>query len=392
MKIMQNPICKALCASLSLRGRAGVGLLCLILCTCITDFIPKGIDEVKDILVVEGIITNDSTIITLTRSANITLGKDYGPQYVTDAKVYVECDDGTQFLTNQSWNGNYKIKTGKLNLNQKYCLKIEIEEMDVNNRGIGWNTKTYEYQSDFSYPIKTPEIDSIFWLKGGKGQPVKIYLSTNSPLDDIQYYRWSYKEDWEINAEVLLDPYPFYCWNSAESEELLLGTAEKTEWGQMMEIISEIRPSSEKFSVLYRVDITQNAISKRAYDYFQNIKKNVENTGTIFAPIPSEIRGNIRCITDPGRPVIGYVDVSTTTKKRRYIYRREGVYEMPYSFCIPFTAGKICELEGLDCSKPLPYPYILYDRFSATYLHHQCVDCTYNPKNTTKKPDDWPKH
>ena len=364
----------------SLRGRAGVGLLCLILCGCITDFIPKGIEEVKDILVVEGIITDDETTITLTRSVHISNygGKDYGPLFVTNAKVYVECENGTQFESIQTMNGQYKIKTGKLNLDQKYCLKIEADQL--------------EYCSDFSYPIQTPAIDSIFWLKAGRGQPVKIYLSTNSPLDDIQYYRWSYREDWEINAAIRLEPYPYYCWNEASSEELLLGTAEKTEWGQMMEIISEIPPSSVKFSTLYRVEITQNAVSRRAYDYFLNIKKNVENMGTIFAPIPSELRGNIRCITDPGQPVIGYVDVSTTTKKQRYIYRDDGVYEQPYFTCSPVEGRVICEIMGLNpCF--IPDEYILYNRYPPqTYLHQKCVDCTFESTNTTQKPSDWPDH
>ena len=377
--IQKSHSCTALRATPSPWGRAGVGLL-LLLYACITDFEPKGIEEVADILVVEGIITDNETTITLSRSVNLSNygGEEFGRLFVHDAKVYVECDDGTQFMANPStWDGRYRIKTGQLDLKRKYCLKIEIEDI--------------EYHSDFSHPINTPEIDSIFWLKGGSGQPVKIYLATNSPQDDLRYYRWSYKEDWEINSAFLLEPYPYYCWNKAESEELLLGTAEKTEFGQMMEIISEIAPSSDRFSVLYRVDITQNAINKRAYDYFLNIKKNAENTGTIFAPIPSELRGNIRCLSDPKRPVIGYVDVSTTTKKSRYIYRREGVYEPPYRGCFLMEAHEICEMENIFPCIGLPYYYIVYDRFPPVkYLHQKCVDCTFLSSNTTQKPNDWP--
>jgi hypothetical protein len=177
----------------------------------------------------------------------------------------------------------------------------------------------------------------------------------------------------------------------AFSEELLIGTAEKTEFGQMMEIISEIPPSSVKFSVLYRVEITQNAMSKRAYDYFMNIKKNSESIGTIFAPIPSELRGNIRCITDPDRPVIGYVDVSSTVKKRRYIPRSEGVYEPPYFGCYPLRLTELCEIEGVVPCIP-PYYYILWDRFNGTFIHRRCIDCTYETTNTTQKPDDWPNN
>ena len=411
----QNPICKVLCAIPSLWWRAGVGLLCLILYGCITDFEPKGIDEEGDILVVEGVITDDVTTITLTRSVHLTnyTSDESGPQYVLYAKVYVECDDGTQFQAEPLVvNGQYKIRTGILNLERKYCLKIEIKD-----------TKTYVYATELSYPIQTPEIDSVFWTKRGKGQPVNIHVATHSPYEDILYYRWSYKEDWEYTAkyryisflgrcnwcgaqlaenEVFCNicgtkaVYPYYCWNMDTNSELLLGSAVKTVFGRLTDKIIEISPSSLKLSMLYRIDIKQNAISKQAYDYFINIKKNTETMGTIFAPIPSELRGNISCITDPDRPVIGFVEVSSSTHKRWYISNLENIYELPWSTCLILDQTDLCTYFSMpqqDCGRIIPLGWIIYTPASAgsprTYTFESCVDCTVHGGNT-EKPDDWP--
>jgi len=392
-------------------------LFCLILCGCITEYEATGIDEIADILVVEGIITDDETTITLSRSMNLSGGflkyssSSYYPypsyNYVDNARVYIECDDGTQWEaeTFDGWwvarNGKYTIKTGTLHQDRKYCLKIEIEENDgdcIPDGSWGWScpTKIYEYCSEFSYPIRTPEIDSIFWIKRGRGQPVMIHVATNSQDNKVLYYRWSYNEDWEIISDVYLENYPYYCWNTAKSNEILLGSAEKTIFGKLTDKVTEISPSNRKLSVLYRIDVKQNAISKRAYDYFANIKKNSQQSGSIFAPTPSELRGNITCTTDPGRPVIGYIDISSTTHKRRYIAQQDNVYERPHSNCDTISKASLCEergLEGRDCFEfdPLEYGYVIYEYSDQIlYMEAKCVDCTLNG-GTLQKPDDWPR-
>ena len=366
----------------SLWGRAGVGLIglfCLILCGCIIEYTPTGIDEVVDILVVDGVVTDDESYITLSRSVSLTGEEDYSySYYVNNAKVYVECDDNTQlagFRVNDF--GRYAINTGKLNPERQYRLKIVIDMI--------------EYGSDYSYPIQTPEIDSIFWKKRGLGQPVMLYVATHDQEGKILYFRWSYKEDWEYHAEVYSNNYPFYCWRSDNNKELWLGSTEKTVFGRLNDMVMEISPWNRKLSVLYRINITQNVISKRAYDYFANIKKNAQQTGSIFSPIPSELRGNISCITDPGRPVIGYVDVSSTDKKQRLIPYNEGAYEDRFNWdCQTFTAEELKERYGDD----IPDEYVIVNPMISppTFAKLQCMDCTYYGGSPNQKPEDWPNN
>jgi len=341
--------------------------LCFILCGCVTDYKPPYIDEITDILVVEGIITDDESTITLSQSVSLLDGKYYAPIYIDTANVYIECDNGMRWQAEPyNINGRYTIKTGKLNLERKYRLKIEFDR--------------HEYRSDFSYPINTPEIDSVFWRKSGKGQPVNIYVATHSAEDEVLFYRWSYREDWEIWPEYYPAPgFPQQCWSSANSRDILIGSAEKTEFGQLTDKIFEALPSDKRWSVLYRIAVKQNAISKRAHDYFTNIKKNSQNMGSIFAPTPSELRGNIICTTDPKRPVIGYIDISSTTQKTKYISRFDYLYERNNLDCSVYTAQQLIEKYG---TIPIAYVKIGPD----DYILLVCVLC----EGTAPKPDDWP--
>ena len=53
------------------------------------------------------------------------------------------------------------------------------------------------------------------------------------------------------------------------------------------------------------------------------MKKNTETTGSIFAPLPSDLSSNIHCMSNPEEKVIGYMFVSTEETKRIFISNDE---------------------------------------------------------------------
>ena len=369
-------------------------LLCLILCSCINEYTPKSIDQMTDILVVEGIITDNETYITLSRSEyiiNTDTDKPMHPKYVNNALVFVQCDDGTQMEAEFQYSGRYFIKTCKLKFDRKYRLKIEIEEEDCDGDNLPCPLKTYEYRSEFSYPIATSEIDSVFWMKRNIGEPVTIHVSTQSSIDNsgnvVLYYHWSFLENWEVTPLLPNTKYPNICWNEYKNDEILVGSATKTTSGNLIDNIREIEPSSNRLSELYRIIVKQNAITKQAYEYFSNIKKISKQTGTIFSPIPIGLTGNIVCLTDPNKQVIGFMDVSTTTTKQLYISRDDNLYEPIFrEDCQPFTMGELQLKYPGDMIPPIPYGYEVYTILPELYARTVCLECY----GTQQKPDDWP--
>jgi len=354
-----------------------IAIVCiyLILCGCIEEYEVRGVEEVGDILVVEGMITDHETVITLSRS--VRLSDFVQPERVDSAEVYVEREDGVLFKAELQpiwiiWgtpNSRYVAETGTLSMEHRYRLRIKIEED--------------EYVSDFSYPLQTPEIDSIFWTKRGLGQWVSVYVATHDPNNQILHYRWSYTENWEIHSEIWTDSFPSLCWGSSANHGVLTGSASRMVQGRLVFPLNHISPWDQRLSVLYRITVRQNAISKRAYDYFENIKKNSVWQGGIFAPTPSELRGNIVCTTDPSKPVIGFIDVSTTTTKYRFISRRDGVYERPPSPCRIMTIAELLEVFGF-----VPDWFVFIDEIGG-YVQFSCVDCTHAGGNL-QRPENWP--
>jgi len=425
----------SLCASPSLWGRAGVGLLgrvgvglLLILCGCITEFEAKHTDDIADILVVEGLITDDESTIVLSSSAGLKDdNRNMFAYHVTGAKVYIECDDGMQWSAARQNYGEYTIENGKLNPEKQYRLKILVETgraPSVEKTGNAQSVEKTghapslqgEYHSEYAYPLITPEIDSVFWTKKDRGQPVNIHVATHATDSMVQYCRWSYREVWELKPQHLIEdegkcpkclltgldnkdvicPYcgfeltrfPYYCWNSASSKEMLLGSSEKTVSGRLTEILTKTPPSNERFSILYRMDVTQNAISKQAYNYYTNIKKNSQQSGGIMSHIPAELKGNIICVTEPGQKVIGYMDVASITRGRLYVY--PNVYEAPMSQCTPKSRYEITLLHGYfpDWYYGLPG---LGGVAGMVFVSRKCVDCT-SEGASKYRPADWPEN
>ena len=137
--------------SLNVHSDITILFLCLFLCGCITEYEPKGLEEIEGVLVVEGVITDDESVITLSRSKGLSFDDnpfDLSPYHVTDAKVYVECDDGTQWDITSQNSGEYTIKTGKLNPERQYRLKIKLE--------------AHEYLSEFASPMKDRNCHNVY--------------------------------------------------------------------------------------------------------------------------------------------------------------------------------------------------------------------------------------
>ncbi|MDH6359011.1 DUF4249 domain-containing protein [Parabacteroides sp. PF5-9] len=349
---------------------------------CIEEYTAKEIDEIADMLVIDGVITNGESVIKISKSVGLTTPL-YEAEMVDDAHVYVEIEhEGTIDGVCQG-DGTYIVQTGDLLKDRKYRLCIShIGE---------------KYQSEFLSPLYSPEIDSLFSTKKSPGDPVNIYVSTHDPEDQTKFYRWSYNEHWEVRAllfanagyidgEFLLFspfryPNTYYCWGKDDSKVLLLGSTEKISENIISQKkLTEIEPDDDKLSRLYYILVQQTLLRQEGFNYLNNLQKNVELTGTLFSPIPSEMKGNIECLTNPNMTVIGYIEVSTTTKMELYIDESKDYYEQPDP-----NKGPVCDITR-DPFKGYPY----YNYLEPTYASAKCVDCRTMYKASKEKPDFWP--
>lgn len=369
-------------------------LLFFISVGCIEEYHAKGIDQLSNLLVVEGVVTDGTTTVKLSRSVGL-YGDVQKSETINNAVVSVEAEGGTVYAANKNvTDGTYTIEIDKLDPDTRYRLKISIDNE--------------EYESAYSKPILTPDIDKIFWTKNSDKGIANVCVTTRGTNDQSRYYSWSYEEIWEITAKYysnfmydvyaetgnvifyneLNGPYnlKYHCWNSSKSNKFILASSDKLSENVISEKkLVETAPSDNRFSVLYYIKVHQNMLSKEAYDYFTNLQKNIESTGSIFSPVPSEMRGNITCVTNPDIPVVGYVDISNVKTKEVYIYPSDGLYEIKSDFsCFSVAIDDERYEEGMA----LYY----YDRSPMDPIHQysyvRCFDCTLS--GTKNKPDFWP--
>jgi hypothetical protein len=348
-------------------------------------------------LVVEGNIMEPyGTIIRLSRTKALNTTDAY--EHISSALITISCDDGTHYTAELKKEGD-DIVPGTYTINEKiaftrgtaYTLNIRIGDK--------------QYQSDPITPLRTPEIEDVNYITRNDGKQVDIRVSTSDPEGEIKYYRWACDEDWEYTAPEyathrwnpeleVIEPLSrqgvntYYCWDKGHSTTFALGSTDKLTSAILKNnTILQLQGGTTRFLYLYSVLVRQYAITKEAYEYFGNLQKNIEEAGSVFAPQPTELSGNIHNIAHPEEVVIGFVTASTETSRRLYIPAEELPAMKTYYYCEDDATGGASEAIRLYASHwRIAYP-INTSRYR--WLLIRCVECM-ELGGTKDKPDWWP--
>ena len=401
-----------------------VFLFILTLACCKKPYNPPAIAASGQYLVVEGTINSgsDSSFIKLSRTVNISSKVTINPEL--NARLTLEGDQNISYPFTEIGNGNYACAGLNLDSTHQYRLRIET----AGNK---------QYLSDYVKVFDSPPIDSISYDTVGapQGHGLNIYANTHDQTNKVRYYRWEYQETWEFhsgfdshyksNGDTVLhrdetNDDIYTCWQGNTSSAIVLGSSAKLSQSIIVKNpILSITSSSEKLSVEYSILVKQYALSADAYKFYANLKKNTEQLGSIFDAQPSEISGNIHCVTTPSEPVIGYLCIGKTSSQRIFIrkgqlptvWKNESVYSgcallVDYVNQLPCCYYSIKNQEGVSVDqvdifinyyKPGANSY-LYIPVSAielpahppigyTAATKECTDCTL--RGTNKKPVFW---
>lgn len=297
------------------------GFLLVLANGCLEPFQAPSSREKVNNLVVDGFLNGTDKTCTIYLSRAVPLDAPHLSLFETGAQVSLEDEDGTTILLGEKVAGTYTESALPFNPGSKIILKIKTRDKA-------------EYESQLVTILKTPGIDSVTWATDQTGIPV--YINTHNTSDENGYYYWKYEETWSYTARfettVTLDSrlnvIPlieniYQCWNSNKSKDILVASStvlnDNTGILQEFPLVS-IPWESAKLQDRYSILVEQRAISKETYEYLQELKKNTENLGTLFDPLPSQPVGNIKCVTYPDELVLGHFTASTIQQKRIFIY------------------------------------------------------------------------
>ena len=377
-----------------LKGKNILNILLLFLLfeACKEPYFPAIIEAPNSYLVVDGMIKvgGDSTIIKLTRTRNLSDSSTV----VTEegAFVVLEGNQGGYFPFTRLGNGYYGTAPLNLSVNEKFSLKITTSD-------------NKQYQSDL-LPVKpTPAIDSVSWVRDTS---ITIRVSTKDPTGNTRFYRWEFEETWEYNSfyesilgydygtnqPYYLDPKDYLnrCWSTQKSSSILLASTN----AQVDDIVENlpvttIVQGSDKASVRYSILVKQYALTKEAFEYWQLLRKNTNELGSIFGNQPAELISNIKCTSNPEEPVVGFISITSIQQKRLFIRRGElsGWYP-DYSLqqlCEPKIVGPDSLSYYLQRNKNLMQAYNITGGGTAL-ADKRCIDCRLRG-GSTKMPSYW---
>ncbi len=361
--------------------------------SCLDPYTAPAVLTHTNFLVVEGFLSDESgpSVIGLSRTTTLASGDVRVPERL--AIVEIQDDQGGTTPLRETSPGYYSSPPLTIDPGKNYRLKIKT----MGNK---------EYSSDFVPFKQTPVIDSVTWAIDGND--LRIYANAHDDNNSTHYYLWKYEETWAYHSaypsqfkfekgQIILRGLDdiFHCWKTVSSTQIQIASSTALAKDFISEhTVATLRLTSEKIQSEYSMMLHQYALTKDAFEYWQQLKKNTENIGTIFGPQPSQIVSNIRCTTNPEEPVVGFFSACAMQQKRVFILSADlprTRHDTGYENCeqdtlflaqVPgFKGGELITTAVLEGTPPITLVGYLKSSFF-------CVDCRLYG-GTTVMPDFW---
>lgn len=211
---------------------------------------------------------------------------------VTDAIVTVREPSGVThaFVHGTAKPGTYVNTTLVPTDELTYTLRIE------------WNNELYEATETFT---NVAEIERIYQQFEEENQfedgGIKVAIDFTDPSGTGDNYLW----ELFLDGENVLVPDPGNSGNIVATDKFFDG-----------ETVVGYFPNEEKvFTPGQKVLVRQIGISRNQYDYLFILLEQTGQTGQLIDVPAAPIRGNVRNLTNPGKPALGYFGVSEISEK-----------------------------------------------------------------------------
>ena len=386
---------------------SALAVLALSMTGCIYPFeIDTGEESSDEHLVIEGdILIGEISTVKLSYVRDLRYTEESPEVY---AYVSVEDSDGL------TYHGRVSASDG----GRTYMIDTRMAEPGRKYRLVVTTLDGKSYASEWAEPTHPADIDSISWIKDEEHGRIAIALSMHSD-DNEHYFRWNYDETWEYHTLYysrlqylppvtgtytwnggygMIEELPYglnyyYCWQQQSSTDVMIFSTEQQTEDRFQDLeFLLLYQGDSRLSVMYNIKVYLSTLTKDAYRYWQNMRTNSDQSGSLFTPNPSEMIGNIRSLDNPDELVIGYISVVQRESASMYMsnddldgfYQPSG-YGMSEPKYVAFHNWLSAYYSGLA-----PVNSRVEDFETKYYWAPRgCVDCRALG-GTKVKPEGWP--
>ena len=375
-----------------------------------TQEIPEQDEDNQTIVVSGDILIGEQTTIVL--NAVSPLGTPYSATKQNKVNVEVitiDCENAHRSLFGErTTKGTYIFNTKDLPADDSYRLRFSLGKD--------------KYETPYMKALPAPEISSLDYVTDDTNLYLRIGLDGGADLTD---FRWDFTENWEYHAYFVPDlmyvpntgtenpsliyrepteneDY-YYCWNSADGKEPVTASTSGQSENRIKDMVFRSIPRSDnRLSVLYSILVTARGLSPEGRAYLDYLNSTSNITGDLFTPIPSNMNGNLRCVTDSSRIAVGFVNVTRRTSKRIFVsyesiflnpvipeyylyYPEYDEEEHSYHFEDLYKSGDAPVYCSSSDGPPMP------TKTNVQWAPRWCSDCRASG-GTKKKPEWWPNN
>lgn len=328
-----------------------ISIICILLVSCYDPY-TASVESDEKILVVDGIITNETASYTVSLNFAMPFYSDDDFQPVHSAKVTVSDDLGNSFNFFDNGNGDYTSdplefigQTGRT-----YTLLIETIEGDKYESGPQKLIKEYypdTVYAEADYQKTISRFNEIIVTVRG----ANIMADITSETDSLPRFRFTSDlvEQYFYALNIpppQIDPplYSFYCWETDDLSQDVNLTAnvyslnkssvnrhevyfiddniyvegKVYELGSLDPDLSYIgiaTPYRSIYNVSHRIlNLNQYSLNAETHSYYLSMDAQLRSEGKLFDPIAVQLTGNISCTSDPEKKVYGFFEASGVSR------------------------------------------------------------------------------
>ena len=402
----------------------GASSVYFLLTSCVNEYkVPEEVTSLYEKkLVVDGrILADEMSVVYLTYTTPVGSFDKGEPALNADITVVGQNGYESPKAEYDKENKKYLIPTYDLSNDTQYAINIKHEGET--------------YQSEFQPILDTPEIERVTWEEKEDG--LALYVTTQGENSGSRNYMWTFDEDWEFHSEMDFTrplttgrwfydqkDYPlgkegenlyYYCWMHNESSLIHIYDTKNLNENKVIDHqFLHIPIDDIRIYYIYSILVKKANISDKVYEYYRLMKLYTQESSGIFTPMPTEVEGNVKCISNPDKKINGVVIASKMTSKRIFVYAEDFENLVPeYSDCIPVYGYQKFKGDYTDfywqyawikeMNNFSAFIYVLDSNYAESLEQSKidqhsilyspiCMDCRKVQNATKKRPDFWPNN